>query len=150
MGFSKRTPSIVLIIKPMGIIIINGGGPMKLLIIEDSTFVRKTIIGSLRKFMPENEFIEATDGRDGIEKYKAQNPDVIITDLLMPQMSGQELIKAVREEDKEVPIIVLSADVQETVKAEVFEMGVLDFLNKPMNGNKAKLITKLIKEHFND
>jgi len=123
---------------------------MKLLIVEDSTFVRKTIIGSLRKFMPENEFIEAADGRDGIEKYKVHNPDVIITDLLMPQMSGQELIKAVREGDKNVPIIVLSADVQETVKAEVFAMGVLDFLNKPMNGSKAEKISNLIKEHFND
>jgi len=59
------------------------------------------------------------DGKEGIELYEKYKPDVIITDLIMPEVSGFEVIDYIRERDKEVPIIAVTACTEGPVRPDV-------------------------------
>lgn len=119
---------------------------MKLLIVEDSRFVqnviRKTILGNFPSF----EVMTASDGEIGYNKYLEHKPNLITTDLLMPNVSGQEMLKKIRENDPDTNIIVISADVQTTTRDEVEELGITGFISKPVTGERANSLIKLIKE----
>jgi CheY-like chemotaxis protein len=56
------------------------------------------------------DIITAGNGKSGLKKIKEHRPDVILTDIIMPDMEGIEFIKAVRKEQKEIPIIVMSGN----------------------------------------
>ncbi len=119
---------------------------MKILIVDDSGFVRRMLKKELTMRMPDDEFIEAKDGIDGLEKYRVHEPDVIITDLLMPKMKGDEMVMKIRKVDSEIRIIVFSADVQKFIVEEMMSMDVLDFIHKPLSDSKIEAICMLIKE----
>ena len=106
----------------------------KILVIDDSLFQRRVLSDMLKK----NKFtvIEAKDGREGLEKLEKENPDLITLDLLMPDMNGIEVIKKARDISSSTPIIVLSADIQQTVKDECEALGIAGFLNKPAKENQ--------------
>ncbi len=69
----------------------------------------------------------------------------MFVDLLMPNVSGQQLIKLIKEYDKNSNIFVISADVQKNVREEIESYGVIQFINKPFTDEKVKLVTKIIK-----
>lgn len=84
------------------------------------------------------EVIMASDGNEGLEKIKANRPDLIILDNIMPQLSGWELTKMLKQQDefseyREIPIIMFSA--MDTVKDKIdgFELGIDDYIIKPFN-----------------
>ncbi len=100
-----------------------------ILIIEDSSSTRKAI----RKVVKAAGYdsIEAADGKEGLIA-TAQKPDCIVLDLIMPNVGGIEVLKALRNRKSKIPVIVLSADIQEIVREECFELGAKAFMNKPM------------------
>ena len=82
-------------------------GKKKILVVDDTASIRKFI----RLLLEESnyEVCEACDGEDGIEVYRKSNDiDLIITDIYMPKKSGLELVVDLREEYKDIKIIVLS------------------------------------------
>lgn len=105
----------------------------RILIIDDSAFTRRQLKRALASL--EHEVREAGSGKEGLEALADYRPDYVITDLLMPEMDGFEFIDAVRRLDNDlarVPIIVLSADVQEASRNRTNELGAERFLNKPV------------------
>ncbi len=80
--------------------------------------------------------IEAGDGRQGIAAYEANSPDCIVTDLLMPNVDGHQLIRHIRSLDREVPILVLTADIQASTVVACRKMGIEAFLNKPVDAGQ--------------
>ncbi|MEC1719029.1 response regulator transcription factor [Schinkia azotoformans] len=118
---------------------------MKILIVEDSMFVRNVIKKVILENIPNCEVLTANDGESGFNLYQEYKPDLITTDLLMPNLSGQDLLKKIREIDKETKVIVISADVQKATRDEIEELGILGFINKPVTGEKADLLINLIK-----
>lgn len=119
---------------------------MKILIVDDSIFVRQFIKKYLLEINPSVELDFAASGEEGFEIYEEKNPDLIITDLLMPGMGGQAFIEKVRKSDKKTNIVVLTADIQKTVKDEIAALRVTAFLNKPINRESVKFISGLIEE----
>lgn len=118
----------------------------KILIIDDDQSIRIALKFILKK----NGYvvIEAVDGNEGLKQIKKFNPDIIITDLLMPNKSGIELIKAVRLDLKmKIPIVVLSSVGMEKVVMVAFELGANDFIQKPI---KAKEIIDRIDKINNN
>lgn len=118
---------------------------MKILIVDDSSFAQKMISYLLKKFLGEVEFFFASNGQEGIDKYKEINPDYIFMDLLMPELSGDKLIKLIKEYDNNAKIVVISADVQKNIREEMQSYNIVSFINKPFNEEKAKSICDMIR-----
>ncbi len=118
---------------------------MKILIVDDSRFTRKIEGKMIKEKVKDVEIYYANDGDMGFEKYKEINPDYTIIDLLMPKMSGKELIKKIKNYDVDAKLIVVTADVQEKVKKEVLELGVLKVVNKPLNEGKINELVEVMR-----
>ncbi|WP_026894025.1 response regulator transcription factor [Clostridiisalibacter paucivorans] len=123
---------------------------MKILIVDDSIFSQKITGTLLKKEIKDVELYFAADGEEGFKKFRLIDPDYVFVDLLMPRMNGKELTKAIKEYDSEAKIIILSADVQKSVKIEMEEYNIISFINKPFNEEKAKEIIKVIKDDKNN
>lgn len=121
---------------------------MKILIAEDDKLILSTIEFRLKK--EGYEVIKALDGREALEKIEKYRPDMVISDIMMPYVSGLELVGIIREKYKdEIPIIVLTSMGQEDVVLEAFELGADDFIPKPFSPNELSLRIKrfLIKKN---
>ena len=81
---------------------------MKILIIDDMEMVINSIAGIISDEI-ECQIIKATSGYEGIEKFRTENPDIIITDYQMPGLSGVEVIRAIKKENPAKIIILKSA-----------------------------------------
>jgi DNA-binding response OmpR family regulator len=105
---------------------------MKILIAEDDLLMLETIKAQLKK--DDYTVLGTNDGSEALQALESFEPDLIITDILMPYTSGLELIGIIRsEKDKKVPILVLSALDEEDTVLEAFSLGANDFLSKPFN-----------------
>lgn len=116
----------------------------KILIVDDSKFSQKITRSFLDCYLNDVAFDFADDGQAGLEKFAAWHPDYTIVDLLMPKLRGQDMIKQVKLSDPNAQVIVLSADVQRHVREEIENLGVLTFVNKPLDDKKAKELCALI------
>lgn len=108
----------------------------KILVVDDSQFQRKNICSFL---VAEGfEIIEAENGRDGLDKIAANSPDLIMTDLLMPEMDGIQFLAALQENNITTPVFILTSDIQANKKVQCLELGAAGFLSKPLR--KAELL----------
>ena len=100
-----------------------------ILIVDDSFFSRR----GLRKTLSAEgyEILEAVDGREGLEMIQKHQPDCVLLDMLMPELDGDEVLQVLHEKGIEVPVIVVTADIQEHTQARCFKLGAKAFLNKP-------------------
>jgi two-component system KDP operon response regulator KdpE len=99
-----------------------------ILVIEDELEIQKYLEGALKSH--NYKVTIAEDGRIGLQQAVAAHPELIILDLGLPDMDGQDVVKKIREWSQ-VPIIVLSARGQEQQKIEALENGADDYLTKP-------------------
>ncbi len=113
----------------------------KIVIAEDNS-----TLSLLLKFRLEKEGYEllmAVDGKEAIELIENGNPDLIITDIMMPFVSGLEVISHVRNKlELEIPIIVFSAAGQEEMVLKAFSLGANDFMGKPFSPNELVIRVK--------
>lgn len=107
---------------------------ISLLYIEDDVFLRKDTLRLLSTFFDSIEI--AFDGKEGLEKYEPQKFDLIISDLVMPRMGGIDFAREVKKVDPMQMLLILSAHDEEKILSELKEIGVNDFLFKPLNINK--------------
>lgn len=117
---------------------------LKLLIVDDSKFTQKVEGNLFKEVVPDLEIYFANDGKEGLQKYSEINPDLTIVDLLMPNMTGMELLKEIKDIDEDAKMVVVSADVQEKVKQEAYDLGALAFVNKPINKAKIEEILNIV------
>lgn len=110
---------------------------MTVLYVEDDDITREMAQRMLSKYF--KTVYSACDGKDGLEKFSRFSPDMIITDLSMPEMSGFEMIENIRSSNKEVPIIVTTA--YRTEAESIKEVN--DIVYKPVN---KKLLLKAVTE----
>ena len=99
------------------------------LICDDSIIARNSLKNML---LNEKCTIElAIDGIDSLKKISDLNPDLVLLDLLMPGMSGLEVLENLKKLEISLPIVVISADIQTSTKKMCADLGAVDFLNKP-------------------
>lgn len=112
---------------------------MRILLIEDDTTTSRAIATMLRS---EGFVCDATDlGEDGLEIGRIYDYDVIILDLLLPDMDGYEVLKGLRASDIKTPILILSGLGEITDKVKGLGFGADDYLTKPFN--KVELLARL-------
>jgi len=80
-----------------------------ILIVDDSNTARAVMAKQLKT--RGYDVIEARDGKEVLEKIKINNPDCMVLDLLMPEMDGLDVLKAMKNESLITPVIILSADI---------------------------------------
>ena len=103
----------------------------KLLIVDDEQSIRALI----RKYAVFDgyEVEEASDGMEAIEKFRKGKFDLIIMDVMMPELDGFSACREIRKQDEKVPIIMLSARGEEYDRIHGFEIGVDDYVVKPFS-----------------
>jgi Response regulators consisting of a CheY-like receiver domain and a winged-helix DNA-binding domain len=117
---------------------------MKILVIEDEVIVLKAIEFKLAR--EGYEVILAADGEEGMEKITEHNPDLIISDVMMPYANGLEILSYLRITlQRSTPLVMLSAIGQEDTVVKALEMGADDYITKPFSPNELLLrIKKLL------
>jgi len=107
----------------------------KILIIEDEPDISDLLVMNLRR---EYEVQTAYDGQEGIYKYGTFKPELILLDLMLPQLSGFEVLSKIRENDKQTSVIMLTAKAEEEDKLTGFELGADDYIPKPFSNAELK------------
>jgi len=102
-----------------------------ILIIDDSAFQRKIIASVLTG--ENHTVITATNGHEGLRKAVQEKPELIITDLLMPEMDGCTFLSEVKKAGLSIPVIILTSDVQKVTRDRCLALGAFSVLNKPVN-----------------
>ena len=112
----------------------------KILIVEDNPMVVKSLEFKLRK--EGYDVTISVDGRNAIDLLKSNEFDLVLTDLMLPFVSGSQLIEHIKKTQPQMPIIVLSTATQEDIITDAFTMGVDDFMTKPFSPNELALRVK--------
>ncbi len=103
----------------------------KLLLVDDDRFVRTT----LKDILAEHgyEFTEAANGREALERVQADEPDLVLLDLFMPEMSGIEALSRIRALKPEARVIVISSLDSEALIQQALDAGARSFIVKPFH-----------------
>jgi len=103
-----------------------------ILVIEDDAKIRRLLKLYLEK--EGYDVVEAQNGEEGMEAFQKYDPCFVITDLMMPKLSGEDLCKWIRSEQKsDIPLIMLTAKVAEGERIEGLQMGADDYITKPFS-----------------
>lgn len=102
----------------------------KILVADDAAFMRMLIKDALTKNGYSN-IIEAEDGKIACEAYAREKPDLVLLDITMPNKSGIDALKDIRENDPAAKVIMCSAMGQELIVVDAIRLGALDFIVKP-------------------
>jgi len=120
----------------------------KLLVVDDEERIRSMI----RKYgeFEGHEIEEAVDGMDAIEKCKQTEYDLIIMDIMMPNLDGFSAVKEIRK-DVQTPVIMLSARGEEYDRIHGFEIGVDDYVVKPFSPKELMMrVSAILKRYHGD
>ena len=115
---------------------------LTILCAEDNDGVRKRVVNTLNFYF--KRVVEAKNGDEAFDVYKASHLDAIITDIEMPNMGGIEFAKKIRKENKEIPLIVLSAYSKEEYLLELINIKIDHFILKPLNAQKLQVALEKI------
>ena len=107
----------------------------RVLVVEDNYDMRQYIRGILGGHYLVQE---AVNGEEGLKKALEIKPDIILSDVMMPKMDGNQLLKALKanEQTRHIPMILLTAKASEDLRLEGLEAGADDYLSKPFNSNE--------------
>jgi two-component system, NtrC family, nitrogen regulation response regulator NtrX len=106
----------------------------KILIIDDEKAIRKTLIEILS--YEGYDAAEASDGEEGLEKYKSEKFDLVLCDIKMPKMDGIEFLEKAKEHNDETPIIMVSGHATIDTAVDAVKKGAFDFISKPPDLNR--------------
>jgi len=125
---------------------------IKILYVEDEENIRANAVSYLKRLF--DEVYEAKDGLEALKIIKEVEPEIIISDIKMPKMSGLEMVKKIREENSETQIIILSAFTDTNYLISAVELGLVKYMIKPIRHDKILPVllqcAKNIKENSNN
>ncbi len=112
----------------------------RVLVADDSGTMRKIIIRSLNA-VNVTDIIEAGNGDEAWDLFQQNTVDIVLTDWNMPGKTGLELLKCIREVNKEVPVILITTEAEKSRVLQAIQAGVSDYLVKPFEADalRAKL-----------
>ena len=108
----------------------------KILVIDDSPTERHVLVEILNK--GGYDIITAESGEEGIEKARAEQPDLILMDVVMPGLNGYQATRTLTRDEstKHIPVILVTTKEQETDKIWGLRQGAHDYMTKPINGDE--------------
>lgn len=115
---------------------------MKVLIIDDSAFERG-IVKELLSKAGFTEFIDARSGEEGLEKFRDERPDLVLLDLIMPGMSGIEVLREIRRQEPQAKVVIISMTSDAEMKAQALELGADAYITKPLDEGLIQSVKEL-------
>ena len=125
---------------------------LNVLIVDDSAVMRRMISKSIRMSkIPIKELHEAATGKEGLEVLDKNWIDLVLTDLNMPEMNGEEMIEEMKKipELADVPVIVISTEGSERRIERILKKGV-SFIHKPFTPEKFNQVINSVVEGINE
>lgn len=113
---------------------------MKILLVEDNLMNQKVVMFNLKKL--NCEITPIVNGKEALENFKTNNYDLILMDIMLPEMNGYEITIEIRKFEKlndiknPVPIIALTANTYENDKEKCFGVGMNEYLSKPFSAQQ--------------
>ena len=118
---------------------------ISILLVEDEGLIREELSLFLRRYTQEELYL-AADGEEGLQKYKEHTPDVVISDIKMPKMTGIEMVKEIKKIDPEQIIVFTTAHSDSDFFLEAIEIQVDGYLLKPIDlGYMEKKLHEIIQ-----
>lgn len=109
---------------------------MKILIVDDSTAMRMIVRRQLRQAgLGDATVVEAVNGADALAKVAAERPDLVLSDWNMPEMSGYELLVALRQQGDEVRFGFVTSEQTPAMRHQAFEAGASFLIAKPFTAD---------------
>jgi two-component system, NtrC family, nitrogen regulation response regulator NtrX len=108
----------------------------KILIIEDEASIRRVLTKILSEESDTYQVEEAEDGVQGLEKIKNTDYDLVLCDIKMPKMDGEELLEAVKKIKPEIPIVMISGHGDMETAINTMRLGAFDYISKPPDLNR--------------
>jgi DNA-binding NtrC family response regulator len=126
----------------------DGMDPMKILVVDDEAGIREMLKKGLPQMGPFSVEV-ARNGLEAIEKIEKDLFDMVVTDLMMPEMDGMELLKTIKGSQPELPVIMMTAHGSIEAAVTAIKIGADDFITKPIDFNDLFLhISKAQKERL--
>lgn len=104
---------------------------LKVLYIEDEEFTRNELSMYLKRRV--GQLFTAKNGVEGLQSFQQNKPDLVLTDLKMPEMNGIEFIEAIRRKGSQCPVIVISALSDSETIIKTVDLGIVKYVIKPLN-----------------
>lgn len=112
---------------------------MKILICDDSKAMRMIVLRTLRQSgIGEHDYVEATNGAEGLKVATAGGVDLVLSDWNMPEMSGLEFLKALRATGAEIPFGFITSESNEDMKVAAIEAGARFLITKPFTADDVR------------
>ena len=108
----------------------------KILIIEDEEPIRRVLVRILTEEDASFDVHEAVDGKDGLNKLKNNNYDLVLCDIKMPKLDGIEVLEKIKFSKKMLPFIMLTGHGNVSTAVEAMKLGAYDFISKPPDLNR--------------
>jgi len=115
----------------------------KILVIDDEPGIHRSLN---LLFRSDFSVHAAFSGEDGLEKVDAVSPDLILLDLMMPRMTGMAVLRNLRENDMDIPVIVFTAHGSINSAVQSIKLGAIDYIEKPFDNGKLKEMVDVILE----
>jgi DNA-binding NtrC family response regulator len=112
----------------------------KILIIDDDTSLRRVLEYNLQE--EGYRVLAAADGAEGLSLFDGEQPDLVITDLKMPGVSGFQVLAAVKERSPQTPVMVITAFGAVETAVEAMKLGAYDYITKPFNRDELRLTVR--------
>jgi two-component system, chemotaxis family, chemotaxis protein CheY len=103
---------------------------MKILIADDSSFMR-TIIKNYLKGFDDVVIEEASDGQDALDKVNSFRPDFVLLDIIMPKINGIDVLKEIRRNNPSIKVVMVTSIGQNKMIEEALRLGAIKFVTKP-------------------
>jgi len=106
---------------------------VRILLVEDEASLRRLIEYALQT--RGYEVVVAADGRQGLDKARSESPDLILLDMVMPEMGGMEVLSALKKDArlKDIPVLIVTASAQKGDAEKAMGMGAAGYLTKPFH-----------------
>lgn len=120
---------------------------MKILIVDDAVFIRKVLRGILQE-LGEEVVGEASSGNEALRMVKEYRPDVVTLDITLPDMSGLELLKKIKEISSSTQVVMITAISNHEVVKEAMKVGATNYITKPFSREKVEEVLKKVEKNI--
>lgn len=116
---------------------------LKILVVDDALFMRRMLSGILEEEKYE-VIAEAQTGVEAIDQFQKCRPDITVLDIVMPEMTGIEALKAIKRIDAGAKVVICTAIGQEALRKEAMQCGALDYILKPFEPENVKAVMRKV------